>query len=406
MGLPAHRVVALGPDQLRDAHSLFAATIHRGPLDDQDWQHTATTYSPGRTFGVVHDGALVGTATSFRTRTAVPGGAALPTAAVTRVGVRADHTRRGVLTAMMHTQLRAAARAAEPLASLRASEAVIYERFGYGPATRGRHVRVPRPHRGWRAGAPAGGSVRLLGRSEIVPVLAPLQRRLALRRAGGIERPDAWWWGLVQRRLDAREHVVACVHTGPDGDDGFAVAFSHGVGPALTGRVLRVEDLHAGSVDAAAGLWRFLLSVDLVDTVEGWLRPLDEPLELLLTDPRKCQVTGQEDETWLRLVDVPAALAARSWGAAEPVLLGVSDTVLPENSGVYRIGPDAVERVSCAEPELECDVAGLAAAYLGDRMPSALAVCGWWTVRDPVAVSRADALFAIGGPRPWCGTFF
>jgi predicted acetyltransferase len=58
------------------------------------------------------------------------------------------------------------------------------------------------------------------------------------------------------------------------------------------------------------------MGVDLADGVQARLRPLDEPLELLLADPRACAVTGNEDETWMRLVDVPSALAARSYGPA------------------------------------------------------------------------------------------
>ncbi len=123
-------------------------------------------------------------------------------------------------------------------------------------------------------------------------------------------------------------------------------------------------------------------------------------------------MTAVADETWLRLVDLPAALAARAFPAggrtAAPVLLAVHDPLLPDNAGVYRLGDGTAERVGPlgARPvELECDVAALAMAYLGDRAPSALAATGWWTVHDPAAVPRADALFATD-VAPWCGTHF
>lgn len=402
----SHLVRVLEPGELRAAHTLFAAAIHRGPVDDERWAALATTYAPGRTLGVDVEGALVATATSFPSRTAVPGGAALPTAAVTRVGVRADSTRRGMLTALMEAQLDAAAGAGEALASLRASEARIYGRFGYGVATRGRAVRLRRDGAGFRRGAPGGGSVRLLDRDEIVPVLAAVYGAIAPRRPGAIGRPDAWWAVELERRLATREHLLAAVHTGADGDDGFVVASSGHAG-AEPGAVLQVGDLHAADVAATAGLWRFLLGVDLVRAVEGYLRPLDEPLELLLADPRDCATTAQEDETWLRIVDVPAALAARGWGAAARVRLAVRDALLPANAGVYRLADGTAERVGPpgAGADLECDVAGLAMAYLGDRRPSELAAAGWWAAPDPAALPRADALFAVSGP-PWCGTYF
>jgi predicted acetyltransferase len=136
---------------------------------------------------------------------------------------------------------------------------------------------------------------------------------------------------------------------------------------------------------------------------------VDDPLDLLLADPRDAVVTGLADETWLRLVDVPAALAARSFGAgAAPLLLAVHDPMLPDNAGVYRIAGEGAERVGplgACEPELSCGVAALAPAYLGDRSPSTLAATGWWTVHDPTAPARADALFTTT-PAPWCGTHF
>jgi len=401
-------VQLLEPGELRAANTLFAAAIHRPPADDAGWAASSALYSPGRTFGVHAKGGLVATATSFPSAVAVPGGAVLPMTAVTRVGVRADHTRRGLLTAMMRAQLHDAASRGEPLASLRASEARIYGRFGYGVATRGRHVRVRSDPALFRPEAPRGGSVRLLARGEIVPVLREVHARIALRRPGGIIRTDGWWSAVVGRRVDVdRAHVFAAVHTGPDGDDGFALAFL-GDAPGFTERTLDVSDLHAADVAATAALWRFLLGIDLVEAVGAHLRPLDEPLELLLTDPRACAVTGNGDETWLRIVDVPAALAARGWGPAEPVLLAVHDDLLVANTGVYRIAGGSAERVGsigATRPDLECTVAGLAMAYLGDRRPSELVASGWWTAPDATAVPRADAAFATAGT-PWCGTFF
>jgi predicted acetyltransferase len=397
----------LESDELRAAHALFAATIHRPPHDDAAWAVTASSYSPGRTLGVHADGALVATATSFPSVVAVPGGAVLPMAAVTRVGVRADHTRRGLLTAMMRAQLEDAATRGEPLVSLRASEARIYGRFGYGVATRGREVRVRADPALFRVDAPRGGTVRLLERGEIVPVLREVHARIALRRPGGMTRTDGWWATALGRRVEVdRAHVLAAVHTGPDGDDGFAVAY---LAEAPAERTLEVADLHAADVGATAALWRFLLGVDLVERVEAHLRPLDEPLELLLTDPRACAVTGQIDEAWLRIVDVPVALGARRYGDAGPVLLGVHDGLLEANAGVYRIADGGAERVGPVggpmRPELECDVAGLAMAYLGDRRPSDLVASGWWKAPETTAVPRADAAFATAGA-PWCGTYF
>jgi predicted acetyltransferase len=249
--------------------------------------------------------------------------------------------------------------------------------------------------------------VRLLDHTEIPSVLAAVHDTIALRRPGGIVRPPGWWDLTMSRFGD--EPLLGAVHTGPYGDDGFVLAVA---GHGELARPLQVLDLHAADVPATAGLWRFLLGVDLVTHVEAEKLPLDDPLELLLAHPRDRAVTGAEDETWLRLVDVPAALAARAFPVhgpdAGPVLLAVHDTLLPDNAGVYRLGGGTAERVGplrAVPADLECDVAALAMAYLGDRAPSALAAAGWWTVHDPAAPARADALFATD-VAPWCGTHF
>jgi predicted acetyltransferase len=356
----------------------------------------------------VEGGRLAGTVTSYPSRTAVPGGAVLPLAAVTRVGVRADRTRRGLLTALMRAQLDDLRARGDALALLWASESAIYGRYGYGVATRTRSVRVQASRAALRPQAPAGGTVRVLERDEIVPVLSAVHDALALRRPGGITRTPGWWEVNLSRHDG--DPVLAVVHAAADGvDDGFALAVPRSSGPfGPADGILHVEDLHAAGTAAAAALWRFLLGVDLITHVDAGV-PLDDPLDLLLADPRHAADNGTADETWLRLVDAPAALAARTFAAAPgSVLLAVHDPLLPDNAGVYRIGADGAERVGplgACEPELSCDVAALAMAYLGDRRPSTLAATGWWTAHDATALARADVLFATDTV-PWCGTHF
>ena len=79
-------------------------------------------------------GAVVGHAAAYTRELTVPG-AVVPAAHVSQVGVAPTHRRRGLLTRMMHRQLREVAAAGrEPIAVLWASETKIYPRFGYGPA--------------------------------------------------------------------------------------------------------------------------------------------------------------------------------------------------------------------------------------------------------------------------------
>jgi predicted acetyltransferase len=401
-----HDIRTLRTEDLRAASDLFMAALLGRPVAAADWDRVVGAYEPDRALGAYLDDQLAGTTTSFAARVVVPGGVELPTAAVTGVGVRADKTRRGVLSALMRHQLTERAAAGDVLAALRATEARIYGRFGYGVATRTRQVRVARrAGSGWRAGAPLGGDVRLLDRGGVVAVLSALYPRIGLHRPGAMTRSESWWRQGLGRLVDGDDFLLAAVHTGPDGDDGFLVATVDDSG-GWHDRVLVLHELQAGDPGAAAGLWHFALGVDLAASVTARQRPLDEPLELLLADPRDCATTGVDDETWLRILDVPAALAARRFAPADPVLLEVSDPLLPANSGVYRIAGGAERVGDPGDPAaLSCDVTGLAMAYLGDRGPAELVASGWWASTDPAATAAAERAFRTG-TAPFSGTNF
>lgn len=389
-----------GDNELRTSSAVFRRALHRPRATDEEWERAAPSYEPGRTLGAFQGGELIGTTCSYTSRLAVPGGAVLPMAMVSRVGVRADRTRRGALTALMREQLRQAAATGEVIATLRASEARIYGRFGYGVATRGQTCTVTSPAR-LRPLPPATGEIRLVEPDDAARLLPQVYRRIGLHRPGMIDRPD-FWWNLVLNRPSGPPQSVA-VHRGPDGDDGFLVYSTQhsddGFRPTL-----HVEDLHGADLATVLALWRFVAGIDLVREITGALRPLDEPVEWLFTDRRDHRPGGPEDETWLRVLDVPAALAARDYRAAEPVVLEVTDPLLPANSGRYRIGPDGVTRTD-GPPGLSVDVAALGALYLGDVRPSTLAAVDQLTVHHPVALTAADALFGTDDI-PWCGTFF
>ncbi|WP_372665186.1 GNAT family N-acetyltransferase [Amycolatopsis kentuckyensis] len=392
----------LDPGEHRAASNLFRASLHVPPSDDAEWERASRAFQPGGTLGAF-DPDLIGTARSFDAELTVPGGARRPMAGVTGVAVRPDRTRRGVLRAMMAAQLEDFAGRGVVFASLLASEAPIYGRFGYGLATRYRSYTVDRHRARLHPGAPATGEVQLLELDEALEVLPGVYESLA-RRPGAMSRPEVLWRLYEGQARRNPQPVRAVVHHGPDGPDGFTTYFVDGLQAHPWTKSLRLVDLFPGTPAAFGGLWRFLLGVDLVDTIVAEARPLDEPIELILADHRRSTVDRIGDEHWVRLVDVPEALSARTYGHAEPVVVEVTDPLLPANSGTYRITPDGAKRTG--EPAaLRLDVTTLAMVYLGSWRVSALAEAGRIEVRDPAAPAAADLLF---GTRvaAWSGTHF
>lgn len=396
---------AVGDDTLRDASDVFHEALHEEPLSDEKWATTKQIYEPGRTFGAFAGDTIVGTTTSLASSLTVPGGAVLPMAAVTAVGVRTDHRRRGALTGLMRTQLHTVAAAGEVFATLHASEPTIYGRFGYGLGTRARIVKVRPARARLRPEVPTVGTMRLLTKDEALTLLPEAYERMALR-AGGMGRPRTWWVLNYERRMAPHGYFRVAAHFDADERvDGF-VGYRPVEFPSndpRTGSAIVVLDFMSTGQAVDNDLWRFLVGIDLVEEVTVFERPMDDPIEAMLTDLFAVR-NDLDDELYVRIVDAPAALAARTYGAADPVVLEVADPLLPNNSGRYLISPHGMDRVD-APAELTVGPEALAMVYLGTWRPSQLAALGRLTAHDPAALPAADRLFATEVPS-WCGSLF
>lgn len=353
---------------------------------------------PGRYLGAFDGEELIGGADSYSSWLTAPGGARVPQAAVTHIGVLPTHTRRGVLTTLVTQQLADIAARGEIVASLRASDALIYGRFGYGVASRSATYRVQRrravPHSVIDA-----GSVALLDTSATSERLAAIYERAAW--TGSIARPPQWW--RLHELFDTADPVKPYVVTHEDGYVRYRPLHTSEWFTSST-RTISVDDLVAHSDNAYRALIAHLLSLDLVDVIELGSRPIDDPLPHFITDPRAVAVGGIRDETWLRLVDVEAALAARTYSDTAPLVIEVADDLLSHNAARFTVGPDKVRRTRSA-PDVSLDVAGLATIYLGGNTWTQLARAGLVSAHSAGAISTADALFFTGA-QPFAGTSF
>jgi predicted acetyltransferase len=199
------------------------------------------------------------------------------------------------------------------------------------------------------------------------------------------------------------------LHRRPDGrPDGY---LRYHVDLSWDGRqsnsVLGVDELVAVSTGAYADLWRYCLEVDLVARVRAADRPADEPLPFLLADGRAVRTLHRADFLWLRVLDVPAALAGRGYPRPGRLVLQVTD---PEGYAAGRFlldaGPDGAScRPTGESADLTLPVTALAAAYLGGFRLRALAAAGQLDEHTPGALAAADLLF-LGDQTPWCTLWF
>ena len=361
-----------------------------------------------RMHGAFDGDRIVGGAGAFPFQLTVPGGP-VACGGVTVVGVLPTHRRRGVLTAMMRAQLEDIRDRGEPIAALWASEEVIYRRFGYGLASHVGEIELASGYSGLRQPPEPGVSARLITLEEAKTLVPPVYDRIRAVTPGMFDRTKEWW--ELRNLADPPERrqgggVKNALLVELEGEPvGYALyrfhmKFEHG---SAAGHVEVIEALADGPV-ATRELWRVLLDMDWKATLQAGLLPIDHPLQHQLSYPRRMRMRIG-DGLWVRLVDVGAALSARTYGGDGPVVLEVEDSFLPENAGRWRIAGGKAERTE-DDPDLALDVGELGSTYLGGFTFAELVRAG--VVRESRAggAARADAVFLTAAPKPWCPEIF
>ncbi|MEU5852146.1 GNAT family N-acetyltransferase [Saccharopolyspora shandongensis] len=389
-------------EEYRAAYDVARVSQHNPPVSTSEWDLARHVYEPGLAVGAIVDGAVVGTVNLLPSQLTVPGGASLPMAASTGSGVHTDYTRQGLFNRLKQAQFDTAVEHGYLLIGNTPAQATLYGRFGHGVSTHSRALRIRKHEARLRSEVPAEGTVRLIDPESSLELLPKLYEQLGPYRPGVIARSAHWWKVYWERAVRAGQHFRIAVHSGAAGDDGFAVYAAKDNGSPGPNVTLLVTDFHAAGPAATAGLWRHLLSIDLVDEVCVRTRPTDELVEAMLVDWRGCRTHSIDDELWLRLLDVPAVLAARTYCDAKPVVLEVVDAFRPANSGRFRISPEGAVPTS-ETAQLTVDVDVLAMAYLGTTKFSTLAGIGRVQVAEPAALAHADRLFATD-VASFCGT--
>lgn len=394
-------------DDLIAAATLFrTAMVGLPPVSNLPPGQITKLLDPGRTVGAFVDGQLVGTADAVTSALTLPGGATVSHAAVTHIGVLPSFTRRGIATALIRHQLHDIAARGEVVASLRASEATIYGRYGYGVASCAQSVEITTARAAFRPNVGMGGPVRLLGGAETWEILPRVYDANRPSRPGTIDRPGVWWESARLRAESSSGAWYVAVHGEPGAESGFARYRPVDTGNWFVSdqRTIVVEDFFAPTADAYLGLLRFLLGLDLVHRVTFWMLPMDNGLPWLFVDRRAAKVTAVYDETWLRIIDVERALTARSYVGGGSVTIAVNDPQLQNNSVTFTVTGEGAEPTT-RRADLHVGIEGLGAALLGGTSWRSLAAAGLARAGDPVALDVADQLFAVP-EAPHAGTFF
>lgn len=367
-----------------DLHAIGGILQQAFGFDVRGWDTYIDTVGVGAIRGLIRDdrpiaGCAILDAGQFW------GGRSVPVGAVAAVGVPPELRGQRIGSTLMRGVLDELRDRGVPLCALYASTQAFYHRLGFE-----------------RAGVNALhelelGKIRLYERAlEATPIspavpdeLRALQREVAAREAGALDRNAAFW-----TRATAADGPRYGWRLGPaEAPEGYLVT-------AQEGQVLRVLDRAFRTPAAARRAWTIL--ADHATTIERtqWRGPCAEPWLQQLPDRHH---TLQSRTVWyLRIVDVDAALALRGYpgAAAAELHLEVDDAAVPGNSGrrVLRVreGTGAVE--PGGRGELQCGPRGLVALYSGMYTAHQLAAQGL-LAGAPGALDAAAQVFA--GPEPW-----
>ncbi|MDP9092093.1 MAG: GNAT family N-acetyltransferase [Actinomycetota bacterium] len=332
--------------------------------------------------------------------------------ALTAVTVNATHRRRGLLTRMLSESLREARERNDPFSILIAAEWPIYGRFGYAPATSSAtYTYLCRRSRVQPTGS---GVVRQVDPSDLRDIAPQVFERARALRSGQVSRPGDWWprrLGLDGRQtLQRGKTPNVYLHESNHGPDGLLWWASEREFD-VTGNLgaITVSDLVASTDVAYRDLWAYLGGIDAVEEITLARRPIDEPVRWLLSDGRALRQTHAGDDVWIRLLDVCASLAGRSYAASGRLVLDVvDDDGTGYAAGRFLLeadGGDSACRPTEQSPDLRLTQRRLASIYLGGFSLRQLAIGGGIEELTSGAIQRADAMFATE-LAPWNATNF
>lgn len=355
------------------------------------------------TFAAVHG--------SFGHQLRVPGGT-VAAAGLTWVGVHPAHRRRGLLRAMIDEHVFRSRARGEAVSTLYAAETAIYQRFGYGMACWGAQVTLPRG--GGLAPVPGSDDLRVRLEDADFGRHAAAVRAVLLRDqrpgipascpdemlAGIFLDPEQWREGKERRRIAIVEDAAGPV--------AYALFQREAIWDNSQPRGKGFTKSWAAATGAAERrLWSVVADLDLMASFTVSAVPIDSPLVSLSQDPRGLNGLLR-DQLWLRIVDVQAALEARTYLADADLTIAVGDHLVAENDKAWRVviadGRASVTRAERdARVDLTLSIGHLSAAYLGGVSLDGLAAAGFVQEGSPGAVSTfSDALRSRLAPRsPW-----
>ena len=326
-------------------------------------------------------------------------GKAMAMGGVSGVATHPEYRRRGLMRRLMTQATLDMRERGQTVAALWASQASIYQRFGYAIGSVSRRYAVDSIDITFFDGDTGSSTVEWLDVEAGFDAVRALYIAFIAQRTGYLHRSRALWAsGAFEERPEDGPVHIALSRDGDGEPNGYLVYTLRAdrVAHRARGQELVIRDFGWLTLDAYRSLWSYVARHDLVGRVVWATAPADDPAEELFSEPRMLHCEYGEG-AWFRVIDVEAALGARGYSQAGQVTLRLpEDDLAPWNAGTYTIETDGEETTvarSTTEPDAVLPVKAMASLFSGYR--SARRLRSWGLLAaDDRAVDRLDSLFA------------
>ena len=376
---------------------ILGGYVYGGSFGDGPNNVVATANRPEWTLCAFIDGKLASSFTNIPF-TMRANGNAMRLAGVSTIGTQPEHRRQG-LVRRIHTQAFADMReAGQPMAALWASQAAIYQRYGYAMTTVCRRYAVDTVDIRFHDGDDGSGTVERIDPAAAYDAVKSIYIEFVADGMCYLHRSKALWLqnALEEVKEDGPTWVAVCRDSAGKAEGYVIYTLRSGkVDHAGRGQEIVVRDLAWLNQSAYRSLWSFLGRHDLVGRVRWNDAPADDPAEEFFIEPRMLHAQDREG-AWFRVVDAAGALGGRGYDSADSLAIGIADDPLtPWNNGVWQLDatPDGAEaRLTNRAPDIMLNAKALASLFTGFRSATRLAR---WGLLDgsAKAIARADALF-------------
>ncbi len=380
-----------------DQYGAIAAYVYAGSYGTTPDNLVSQSTNPDWTMCAFVEGRM---ATSFATIpfTTRLDGCAAKLGGVSGVGTLPEYRRQGFLRRIMQHAIADMRDRGQFISSLWASQAAIYQRYGYAQATCNLAYTIDPHDIHFVSTAPSQGDCRRYSLEDGFPIVRQLYIDFISSRMLYLHRSKALWHNnaLDADTADGPIHLVV-YHDDQDTPQGYMVYTTspNKVDHASRSQEMVVRDMAWLTPEAYLGLWTFLTKHDLVGRVRFPRMPPDDPAAIFLQEPRLLHARVTEG-VWLRVTHTIGALETRHYGTAGHLSIEVADDDMADwNNGVVILETDGAESqvtTSTCTSDICVDPQGLAMLYSGRF--TARQLSNWGKLRgEPQAIDTADSLF-------------